>query len=292
MHRIFQVKASETVKDKLKLSQARQYFKEGKVHQVASISADIQVQPQIEENLPPWRSSIDPSASLTYMNFFTHQLEMLGKLSQLKAYEMPSHLKIKKAINKPGRVSTLAFKSQEFQKIRMSYVDCGPAFQVFNVLFEPNSALEIPLFAAELLSIGERHLLFIDFLPLFEEKEYKQKYIQPLSTTKSKYPELHQVVSTKHYEDTRFFSENMLYARSIGERLPEHISFSAFQDYLAHYFQLAQTTPLDARPERMEKVLNRQREFHVYKSQRDPSKAIFEAWFGKEWAAEFDRFIH
>jgi len=198
----------------------------------------------------------------------------------------------KEAVNgKKGRISTYAFQSKEFKKIRTTSVDCGSAFQVFNVLFEPHANSDMPMFGAEFLTIGERHLVVVDLLPMFEDDEYTEKYIAPMDAVKAANPHLIGQLSGKHYDEAKFFSRNMLFARKVGEeRVPEASVAPAFKEYLDYYLDLAAAAPTPANAPAA--VAARHAEFHAYSHAKNPAKAVFNMWFGQEWGQDFSKFIH
>jgi len=206
---------------------------------------------------------------------------------------VPAGLQYREAQNNQvGRIATLCFQSKEFKKIRISYVDCGEAFHVFNILMEPVPELDIPMFGAEFLSIGQRHLVVVDFLPMFEDKSYIQKYIDPLNDIKQSNPHLIGDLSGKHYDDARFFSHNMLFARQIGEPIDIELVRPAFEQYLELYIDLALRTTPNADAEFVQKVQAKHKEFADYSAAKDPAKGLFQSWFGKEWGESYSKFIH
>ena len=132
-------------------------------------------------------------------------------------------------------------------------------------------------------------LSVIDFQPLHPTEEYHSKYIQHLSATRMQYPELHGTLSGKIYDDTSFFSKNMLFGRFKDESLVNSVVFPAFKDYLEQYIALAAKSTPDYSPASMATVEKRQQEYDVYSALKDPAVGLFEAYFGKEWT---DSFVH
>merc|ERR1711935_662703 len=93
--------------------------------------------------------------------------------------------------------------------------------------------------------------------------------------------------SSKFYDETQFFSNEMLFARFDDESVVFDELFPAFQEYVASHVDLIkQSTPCNDR-EQCNKVLDRHGAYDTYSAERDPATGLFAAMFGKEWADEF-----
>lgn len=247
--------------------------------------------------LPPWNSSMVEGEDIFFSQLMEELLESIfEKLEDVENAPIPPHLAYNEAINgKKGRISTNVFKSKEFKKIRTTSVDCGNAFQVFNVLFQPHTDSDMPMFGAELLTMGERHLVVVDLLPIFnDDEDYVERYIAPMDAVKAANPHLNGQLSGNHYDKDKFFSRNMLFARRVGkhQRLTEESVAPAFKAYLTYYLDLATSAPGFVSIRAPGEVAGRHAAFHAHAHERDPAKAIFSAWFGREWGQEFAEFIH
>jgi 15,16-dihydrobiliverdin:ferredoxin oxidoreductase len=127
----------------------------------------------------------------------------------------------------------------------------------------------------------------IDFQPLHPTAEYANKYIQPLSPLKRKYPDLHGQLSGKIYDDTSFFSANMLFGRFTDESKLATVVQPAFEDYLHQYLAMADQAEPNYQSEAMQIVQQRQQAYDIYSAQKDPAVGLFDAYFGKEWSHQF-----
>mmetsp|Transcript_30029 Transcript_30029/g.51876 ORF Transcript_30029/g.51876 Transcript_30029/m.51876 type:complete len:350 (+) Transcript_30029:137-1186(+) len=244
--------------------------------------------------LSPWNSSMVEGKDILFSQLMKELHESLfEKLEDVESAPIPPHLAYKEAVNgKKGCISTNVFKSKEFKKIRTTSVDCGNAFQVFNVFFQPHTDSDMPMFGAELLTMGERHLVVVDLLPIFnDDEDYVERYIAPMDAVKAANPHLIGQLSGKHYDEAKFFSRNMLFARKVGEeRVPEASVAPAFKEYLDYYLDLAAAAPTPANAPAA--VAARHAEFHAYSHAKNPAKAVFNMWFGQEWGQDFSKFIH
>lgn len=142
----------------------------------------------------------------------------------------------------------------------------------------------------DLISLGKNRVLsVIDFQPLHPTAEYHDKHIEHLSSIRQKYPELHGTLSGKIYDDTSFFSKNMLFGRFKDESQVDSVVLPAFQEYLERYLDLVNNHTPDFSVESMNAVKKRQQDYDVYSALKDPAVGLFEAYFGKEWS---DSFVH
>ena len=189
---------------------------------------------------------------------------------------------------KPARIGCMEFRGETFRKVRMTYFDGGDAVQVFNSLWYPSYELEAPLFGVDLISLGlNRILAVIDFQPLHPTPEYSAKYIDHLHAIRSKYPDLHGVLSGKIYDDTSFFSKQMLFGRFTDESKVMPVVLPAFQEYLLSYVSMVSSLSPNTDDSAKDLVRSRQRSYDEYSALKDPAVGLFDAYFGKEWSHDF-----
>jgi 15,16-dihydrobiliverdin:ferredoxin oxidoreductase len=186
----------------------------------------------------PWTSSITPTRTLTYMPMLEAQLELMHQMG-MEQVAMEEKFVYRTSDVKPARIGNLEFRNEQFRKVRLTYFDGGDAVQVFNSLWYPSFEYEAPMLGVDLISLGtQRVLSVIDFQPLHPTPEYSSKFIDHLSPIRSKYPDLHGTLSGKIYDDTSFFSKQMLFGRFTDESKVEPVVLPAFNDYLSCYLDM------------------------------------------------------
>ena len=79
----------------------------------------------------------------------------------------------------------------------------------------------------------------------------------------------------------------MLFGRFTDESKLESVVLPAFREYLDAYVTAMAVAVPDTRPESMEAVRQRQAAYDAYSALKDPAVGLFDAYFGKEWSAEF-----
>lgn len=159
---------------------------------------------------------------------------------------------------------------------------------MFNALWYPNYSIDAPLLGVDLISLGKNRVLsVVDFQPLHPTAEYSAKYIAPLGAIRNKYPDLQGVLSGKIYDDTSFFSKNMLFGRFGDESKIKNTVIPAHQEYLNAYTKMVATVTANTDPVAMKVVADRQRAYDVYSAQKDPAVGLFDAYFGKDWSHDF-----
>ena len=127
----------------------------------------------------------------------------------------------------------------------------------------------------------------IDFQPLHPTPEYSTKYIDHLSLVRNKYPDLHGVLSGKIYDDTSFFSKQMLFGRFTDDSKINSVTSPAFDDYLSEYIKLIKNAKSNHNQEAKDIVFQRHKAYDIYSSIKDPAVGLFDAYFGKEWSHDF-----
>jgi 15,16-dihydrobiliverdin:ferredoxin oxidoreductase len=93
----------------------------------------------------------------------------------------------------------------------------------------------------------------------------------------------------RYYEDTRWFSDYMLFGRLERESDVRETLMPAFQEYLTAYTGLATRARLrgGVAERGPEYVRRRHRDYDLYNMERDPAAKLFETYFGSEWAEEY-----
>eukprot|EP01031_Cornospumella_fuschlensis_P028678 gene28678-34623_t len=241
----------------------------------------------LESKYPPWSSSIQASRELSYMPMFNHQLSVIGK-RKMRPVPLADRLAYQASHVKPARIGNLCFECEKFRKVRLTYFDAGDSVQVFNTVWYPRYEYDLPILGIDLISLGKNRVLnVIDFQPLHPTAEYAAKYIEPMMSVKAKYPDLHGSLSGKIYNDTSFFSSCMLFGRFADESKISSVVNPAFEDYLQAYLSLMDRAVPNYSPQAMETVVERQKAYDTYSALKDPAVGLFDAYFGKEWSADF-----
>ena len=242
----------------------------------------------------PWKDSIDKNVQvddLLYMPFWEWSMSFIEEnLTDLKV--TPCHngktdFSYNVNTKKKARIVNLCATSKEYRKIRMTYYDAGDNTQVFNAVFYPDPEYNLPILGVDLLAFNrKKYLAIVDFQPLHqEESHHAATYEHILEPIKDKYDSLKGRMSSKFYDETQFFSQQMLFARFDDEKIVTDDLFPAFQSYVKAHLDLVRST--EANPAHMKMVLERQKEYDTYSAERDPATGLFAAMYGADWAGDF-----
>ena len=235
----------------------------------------------------PWDISIKESRELTYMPMLNSALDVLKGLG-MEEVAIDKKFVFQESSVKPARIGNVCFRNDKFRKVRLTYFDAGDGVQVFNCLFYPSFEYDIPLLGVDLISLGlNRVLSVIDFQPLHPTEEYSSKYISDLENIRIKYPDLQGTLSGKIYDDTSFFSKQMLFGRFTDESKVKSVVFPAFREYLMAYINLMDSAVPSNKIEDVKIVQERQMAYDKYSAEKDPAVGLFDAYFGKEWSKSF-----
>lgn len=243
----------------------------------------------------PWKSSIDPKypeeEDLLYMPFWEwHMSFMKENLTNLRV--MPctngkSDFSYNENTQKKARMVSLCASSSEYRKIRLTYYDAGENTQVYNAVFYPDPKYNLPVLGIDLLAFNRKKFLaIVDFQPIHEnEEDHATAFEDRLEPIKEKYENLKGRMSSKFYDETQFFSQQMLFSRFEDESIISNELFPAFQSYVkTHLDLIREVEPVEAD---LDMVLNRQKAYDTYSAERDPATGLFTAMFGEEWALDF-----
>ena len=235
----------------------------------------------------PWATSVSPKRSLAYMPALATQLDLIRALG-MKCVSVEERFVHQSSTVKPARIGNLCFESDKFRKVRLTYFDAGESVQVFNALWYPAFEYDAPLLGVDLISLGPTRVLsVVDFQPLHPTAEYSVKYIAPLEPIRSKYPDLHGKMSGKFYDDTSFFSSQMLFGRFTDESKVDGVVLPSHAEYLAAYVDLVLRSSPNVDPAAVEVVKARQAAYDTYSAAKDPAVGLFDAYFGQQWSRDF-----
>lgn len=271
------------------MGEAEELLKQFNSHSSSTLSVE---QAEVVHGMP-WTDTIGKSNEeepLLYMYFWEWQMKfMKDNLTNLRPHDCVTEYAYNDNKDKKARIVNQCYQSDEYRKIRMTYYDAGDSTQVFNSVWYPDPAYNLPVLGIDLLSFNrKKYLAIVDFQPIHEEEsDHAIEYEHRLQPIKDKYESLKGRMSSKFYDETQFFSEQMLFARFSEEEVVSRDLFPAFQQYVKLHTELiAETTP-NRSPTEQEFVLKRQQAYDTYSAERDPATALFANMFGKEWADEF-----
>ncbi len=210
---------------------------------------------------------------------------------ELRPREIPQGLesKVSERGKNKATIQSWCYQCPQLRKIRYTYIDAGESAQIFNSVIYPAHHYDLPLLGIDFLTFGnKKNLVVLDFQPLFQDKAYLQKYIEPMRSLREKYKDLAQDLEMKFYDANRYFSRNLLFAKTDPESIHQRL-FPAYQEYLRLYWQLVeQAEPLSTEKE-IERIVEAQKDYDQYSAERDPAHGLFTSYFGSEWA---NRFLH
>ena len=246
----------------------------------------------------PWDATIgrtDESNPLLYMPFWDWQFnfmqESLTNLHPIECSTQNDNIDLTYNENKKkrARIVNHCYASDEYRKIRMTYYDAGDSVQVFNSVWYPDAKYNLPVLGIDLLSFNrKKYLAIVDFQPLHQdEDDHSTPYEHILHPIKDKYDNLKGRMSSKFYDETQFFSQEMLFARFEDGKVVDQDLFPAFQSYVKTHLDLVKSTAPSTDPQDVQFVFDRQQAYDTYSADRDPAAGLFAAMFGKEWAEDF-----
>ena len=210
---------------------------------------------------------------------------------ELRPRDIPAGLESKKSQRgrNPATIESWCYQCPQLRKIRYTYIDAGESAQIFNSVIYPAHHYDLPLLGIDFLTFGKnKNLVVLDFQPLFQEQKYLDKYIKPMTPIREKYADLAQNLEMKFYDANRYFSRNLLFAKTDPDSIQERL-FPAYKEYLNLYWQMVEQAEPLSNPDDIERVVQAQKDYDRYSAERDPAHGLFTSYFGNEWAT---RFLH
>jgi 15,16-dihydrobiliverdin:ferredoxin oxidoreductase len=228
--------------------------------------------------------------SHAHMTWMVMMQEQLRAMKELGFENLPFNQSFMMKTNdaKGAKIVNLALKNKIFRKVRLTYLDVGDQAQVFNSVFYPSFEYDLPLLGIDLISLNRKMILAgVDFMPLYPTEEYEAKYIEELTPIKARYSSLQGNHSGKIYDDSTFFSKNMLFGRFKDEQSVDSEIIPASKEYLHTYLQLVASAIPDTSEPRMASVKHRQTLYDRYNAEKDPAVGFFNKYFGKDWTESY-----
>ena len=217
--------------------------------------------------------------------------EELSRRFELRTREIPEGLESKQSERgrNPATIKSWCYQCPQLRKIRYTYIDAGESAQIFNSVIYPAHHYDLPLLGIDFLTFGKnKNLVVLDFQPLFQDEQYLDKYIEPMKLLKEKYADLAQDLEMKFYDANRYFSRNLLFAKTDPDSIQQRL-FPAYQEYLNLYWQLVEQAQPLSDSASINRVVQAQKDYDQYSAERDPAHGLFSSYFGKDWA---NRFLH
>lgn len=239
----------------------------------------------------PWSQTIaDDGCPLSFMPFVMFQLEQQQKLSGLTDVPFEEKFAFQRCEKPVARIESWQWKSDDFRKIRATYIDAGWKAQVFNSVWYPSPRYDLPVLGIDFLSFGKKKVLCVmDFQPLSQDSEYLSKYCERMEDVRNKYDGLSGKMSTKFYDEAQFFSKQLIFAKFDNQEPIMPQLFPAFCEYVSEYMRMMDNASPDDSEESISRVTEWQRQYDQYSAERDPAVGLFSAYWGKDWA---ERFTH
>ncbi|EME26797.1 15,16-dihydrobiliverdin:ferredoxin oxidoreductase [Galdieria sulphuraria] len=235
-----------------------------------------------------WKTSVAGSdIPMIYSPFLEDmQNTLFASFETVEDYPLSEFLASAQSSKKPARIESWCYQCPKFRKIRLTYLDAGVAAQVFNAVWYPISSLELPILGVDFLSFGGKNVLCVmDFQPLMNDQYYLDKYIQPLHPIRERYADLAGRMSSRFYDENRFFSKELLFGRFDSTKPIYERLFPAFREYLDLYITLAKQTVEDDKSRSI--IWQLQCEYDRYSAEKDPAMSLFRSYFGSTWAHRF-----
>lgn len=230
-----------------------------------------------------------------YMPFVDYQIRHIKEQGGAREVPVEPHLAYRRSSHHTAHIGSACFETEDFRRVRLTYVDAGKAVQVFNSVWYPRLDCDAPLLGIDLLCFGGGHsmLAVVDYQPLSQSPDYRARYIDHLAPIRDRYPGLCETMSNRYYTDKSWFSEQMLFGRLPSEEKVHDTVMPAFREYLHAYTDMVRRARREGLRAEEEYVLGRQREYETFNLVHDPAKKLFESWMddksdeGVKWSDEY-----
>lgn len=228
-----------------------------------------------------------------YQPFLNYAIELLSQRLALEPYPIPAGLDRNECTTGKGAKEQLvvttshAFRSTKLRQIRAAHVEGGDSLQVLNFVIFPQPNYDLPFFGADLVTLPGGHLIAIDMQPLFQTADYRARYSDPILPIFQSYQQDLPWGGDFPEEAKAFFSPAFLWTRTKDDNVVATRVFSAFQEYLQAYLDLVDRAQPITDPQQLAEILQAQRAYLNYRSEKDPARGMLTRLYGAEWTEEY-----
>jgi len=235
--------------------------------------------------------------------------------------ETPTPADAARKTNERGGITTTTdvWRSSRLRRVRSTYVDGGEAAQVFNLVAYPSpSAPDAPVLGIDLICVGKgsarKVLIGVDLQPMSRDRGYAATYVPTLLALRERGGRLESAAaalnattpSNKFYEDAKFFSQGMFFARPLEtSETVMKVSLEVVEAYVDVW--LARLDEAEREAEAMdgackfglsledvrrcvltEKTAREAQDaLDAWQLEHDPAIPMFASWYGEEWSRTF-----
>ncbi len=228
-----------------------------------------------------------------YQPFLDDAIDLLGNRLELEPYPIPVGFERNECTTGKGAkeqvvlTTSHAFRSTKLRQIRAAHVEGGDSLQVLNFVIFPQPNYDLPFFGADLVTLPGGHLIAIDMQPLFHAPEYRERYSDPILPIFQSYQQDLPWGGDFPEEAKAFFSPAFLWTRTKDNDLVATRVLDAFKEYLQAYIDFVDRAQPIVDPQRLAEILQAQRAYLKYRSEKDPARGMLTRLYGEEWTEEY-----
>ncbi len=215
----------------------------------------------------------------------------------IEPYPIPEQFLSKKVLTNlqkaPTEVSmsTWACTFNKIKQARVSCIDGGRSFSIFNLVIHPLHNFDLPFFGADFVTLPKGHLLALDLQPVLKMDQLHTKAVwSRLRLLHERWQSLLPFGGEIPKEAKPFFSPGFLWTRLPLDKQSDDIILEvirpAFREYLYLYIDLIRNASSVSNSRALQ-LLEGQKLYLTYRSQKDPARAMLTRIFGKEWTEKY-----
>ncbi len=196
-----------------------------------------------------------------------------------------------KSIQKKAQINTWACKTEKIRQARAACLEAGAFASVLNFVISPYNSYDIPFFGADFVTLASGHLIALDLQPVLKSDKLHTvnvwNKLRPIHKLwQDKLPSGGQIP----LEAQKYFSPGFLWTRiplgDEGDKIIDQVIYPAFIDYLNLYLQLVNEAEAIEK-ERALLLLDGQKNYMKYRSEKDPARNMLTRFYGPEWTESY-----
>ena len=214
----------------------------------------------------------------------------MSSVFELKPLPLEQDFKVKHSTEKSkgAVIKSECFECAKTGGIRMGEMNYGGSMTVHFGSIPPGKTYNFPIFGFTFVYASKFLICVLDLHPLLQDKEYTERYIDPLRPLSKKYeyiPQSEGGRSETHEWAKRYDSGYSLYRWCDGDYLPD--IEKAFREYIRVFCDCIIKADAITDRELLAKKENYMKDYRQDYAYKDPGSSPLKSYFGEEWGERF-----
>lgn len=244
-------------------------------------------------------AAITSASAFLYEKFIQFAIEETKSYTPLFPSPLQTEYNTLLSMDGNTELQMSSFESPKLRLLRSLSINgrksVGGGVQVLDFAVFPKPEFDLPIFCANLFSIGNTNIVVLDLNPLYnviKERDYKEKYYTGLIDLAMKYQEILPWGGKLTAESLQFFSPIVIWTKFSSSPERYEALFSAFKEYYKSFLELMNEAEEETDVSRIRRNREAQHKYLTWRREKDPGHGMLSKLVGESKAEELiSRFL-